>query len=276
MKNLIPDYQKKFRVDNKVAYVIGGLGLIGSEVTKALASGGAKTVVLDIDDNRGKKLIAELNDAGYNSGYQSFDCADMENLEREFSRLINEHTSPNIFVNCSYPRTKDWSSNSFEDITLDSYRKNVDIQMNSNVWLARLAAENMKIESKFGSIIQLSSIYGIVGQDLNVYRGTEINENMTYATVKGGLTNLTRQMASYYGNYNIRVNTLCAGGLEGHVAGKSKKQEKIFVENYSKKAPLKRLGHPQEIASTVLFLASDAASYITGATIIVDGGWTAI
>jgi NAD(P)-dependent dehydrogenase (short-subunit alcohol dehydrogenase family) len=276
LNKLIPDYQKKFRLDNKVAYVIGGLGLIGSEVTRALASGGARTLVLDLDDNRGHKLIAELNDAGYNSVYQPFDCADMDSIERQFSALISENRSPNIFVNCSYPRTEDWGSNSFKDVTLDSYRKNVDIQMNSNVWLARLAAENMTIERKGGSIIQLSSIYGIVGQDLNVYRGTEINENMTYAIVKGGITNLTRQMASYYGDYNIRVNTLCAGGLEGHVAGKSENQDKVFVEQYSKKTPLKRLGHPEEIASAVLFLASDAASYITGATIMVDGGWTAI
>ena len=103
-----------------------------------------------------------------------------------------------------------------------------------------------------------------------------MKENMTYATIKGGITNLTRQMASYYGKYNIRVNTICPGGIFGPVAGKSDKQNPIFVEQYSNRTPLKRLGNPDEIASTVLFLASDAASYITGATIMVDGGWTAV
>jgi len=137
-------------------------------------------------------------------------------------------------------------------------------------------AEAMTERGTSGSIIQLGSTYGIVGQDLTVYEGTKMHENMTYAAIKGGITNLTRLMASYYGQYNIRINTLCPGGLEGHVAGKSNTQNQIFVEQYSKKTPLKRLGRAEEVASTALFLASDAASYITGATIMVDGGWTAV
>ena len=83
-------------------------------------------------------------------------------------------------------------------------------------------------------------------------------------------------MASYYGKHNIRVNTLCPGGISGHVAGKSDEQDPLFVKNYCNKIPLKRMSNPDEIASVALFLASDAASYITGATIMVDGGWTAI
>jgi NAD(P)-dependent dehydrogenase (short-subunit alcohol dehydrogenase family) len=126
-----------------------------------------------------------------------------------------------------------------------------------------------------GSILQLGSIYGIVGQDLTVYEGTEMQENMTYAAIKGGITGLTRLMASYYGQYNIRINTLCPGGLKGHNS-KSNTQNPVFIKQYSKKNPLKRLGHPEEVASTALFLASEASSYITGATIMVDGGWTAI
>ena len=83
-------------------------------------------------------------------------------------------------------------------------------------------------------------------------------------------------MASYYGQFGIRVNALCPGGLKGHVAGKSQQQNPLFKKQYSQKTPLKRLGKPEEIASTALFLASDASSYITGATIMVDGGWTAV
>jgi NAD(P)-dependent dehydrogenase (short-subunit alcohol dehydrogenase family) len=83
-------------------------------------------------------------------------------------------------------------------------------------------------------------------------------------------------LASYYGKFNIRINTLCPGGLVGHIAGKSDTQDPIFVKNYSKKTPLKRLGLAEEVASTALFLASDAASYITGSTVMVDGGWVSI
>jgi len=170
----------------------------------------------------------------------------------------------------------DWGKSSFKDIELDSFRENVDIHMNSYAWLGRLAAESMKSNKKSGSVIQLGSIYGILGQDLSIYEGTSIKENMAYATIKGGITNLSRQMASYYGQFNIRVNTLIPGGIKGHVAGNSDKQNSIFVKEYSKKTPLKRMGDKEEIASTALFLASDASSYITGAMIIVDGGWTII
>ena len=83
-------------------------------------------------------------------------------------------------------------------------------------------------------------------------------------------------MASYYGKYNIRVNTLCPGGISGHVAGKNTKQDKNFIKNYSNKVPLKRLGKANEVALAALFLASEASSYITGTTLIVDGGITAI
>ena len=133
-----------------------------------------------------------------------------------------------------------------------------------------------KKEKINGSLIQLGSIYGSIGQDLSIYKGTEMEENMTYAVIKGGVANLTRQMASYYGKYNIRINTLCAGGIEGHVAGSSHAQDSIFIKNYSNKTPLKRLGRSDEIASTALFLASDASSYITGSTLFVDGGITII
>ena len=133
------------------------------------------------------------------------------------------------------------------------------------------------VKSKIkGSIINLNSIYGLLGQDLKIYEKTAMKENMTYSIIKGGITNLTRQMASYYGRHKIRVNTISLGGITGPVAEKSNSQNPIFINQYNKKVPLGRLGEPSEAASAVLFLASDAASYITGATLMVDGGWTAI
>jgi NAD(P)-dependent dehydrogenase (short-subunit alcohol dehydrogenase family) len=127
-----------------------------------------------------------------------------------------------------------------------------------------------------GSIINLNSIYGLLGQDLSIYEKTSMRENMPYSMIKGGLANLTRQMASYYGRFGVRVNGICSGGLKGHVAGKSNIQEKQFIKNYEKKVPLKRLGSPEEIANVVTFIASDASSYITGSNVLVDGGWTII
>ena len=270
------NYLDKFYLDGTIAYVVGGVGHIGSEVSRALSSMGAETLILDFKKNQGKLLVEELIREGYTASYRYFDCATVEELDKNFSAILDKFDCPDVFINCSYPRTKDWGAGSFKDITLDSFRKNVDIHMNSYAWLARLAAESMVKQGNGGSIVQLGSIYGIVGQNLTVYEGTEMHENMTYAALKGGITNLTRLMASYYGQFNIRVNTLVPGGVSGHLAGKSDKQSPIFVKKFNNKVPLKRLGRAEEIASTALFLASDAASYITGATIIVDGGWTSI
>ena len=154
--------------------------------------------------------------------------------------------------------------------------KNVEIHMNSYAWLARMFAEQMVKNKIKGSIINLNSIYGLLGQDLNIYYKTQMKENMPYSMIKGGLVNLTRQMASYYGRYGIRINSICSGGLKGHVAGKLRYQQKQFVKNYENKVPLKRLGDPDEVANVITFIASDASSYITGSNILVDGGWTTI
>ena len=270
------DYLQKFRLDEKMTYVVGGLGFIGREVSTAFASAGAKIVILDLVSEKGKAFEKELTYANYVARFRPFDCGDLQSLESNFSRLLDEFGAPDVFINCSYPRTKDWGKSSFREVKLASFRENVDIHMNSYAWLARLAAEAMKAEGKSGNIIQLGSIYGILAQDLSVYKGTDMHENMTYAAIKGGITSLTRQMASYYGQSNIRVNTLVPGGLSGHVAGKSDTQEPLFVKQYNNKTPLNRLGRAEEIASTALFLASDAASYMTGATIMVDGGWSIV
>lgn len=270
------DYLKKFRLDQKTAFVVGGLGLIGREVSTAFALAGADTVILDLEQEKGEAFVDELSETGLETSFRFFDCSKMKDLESSFFDLQKKYGSPDIFINCSYPRTDDWGKSSFQEVTLKSFRENVDIHLNSYAWLARLAAEAMKEAKKGGSIIQLGSIYGILGQDLTVYEGTDMRENMIYAAIKGGITNLTRQIASYYGEFNIRINTIVPGGLLGHVAGDSQAQETNFLVRYSQKVPMKRLGRAEEIASTALFLASEASSYISGSKIVVDGGWTIV
>ena len=124
-------------------------------------------------------------------------------------------------------------------------------------------------KKKTSSIILFGSTYGVLGQDLTIYDKTEMKENLSYSVIKGGIVNLSRQMASYYGKNNIRINTICPGGVID-------RQNKTFIKNYSNKVPLKRMANSFEIANAVLFLASEASSYITGSTLMVDGGWSAI
>ena len=260
-------YLDKFWLDNKVSFIVGGLGLIGYEISRAFSMAGSKIVILDIDDAKGRQIIDEIRQNGSVANYEHLNVSDMKNLESNFSEITKKYNTVDIFVNCSYPRTDDWASNSFAEISLESLRKNVDIHMNSYLWLSKEVANTMIEQRIRGSIINFSSTYGVVGQDLTVYEGTDMQENMTYAAIKGGVVNFSRLMASYYGRYGIRVNCLCPGGVFDN-------QKKTFIENYSRKTPLKRMGKPEEIASATLFLASDASSYITGSAIMVDGGWT--
>lgn len=264
------NYLDRFRLDGKLAYVAGGLGLIGTEVTRALACAGAKTIVLDINDSKGKSIVDELTKRGFKVKYQHFDVTDLESAEEKIESLNSKHSGIDIWVNCSYPKTDDWGKNNFSEVTLESMRKNIELHLNSYIWFTRLVAFTMmQSRQASGSIINLSSIYGVVGHDFTIYEGTEMKGGMTYSAIKGGINNFTRNAAAYFGEHDIRINTICPGGIFDN-------QNPEFVKNYSRKTPLKRMGTPEEIASVVLFLASEAASYITGATIMVDGGWVAV
>ena len=134
----------------------------------------------------------------------------------------------------------------------------------------------MKKNKIKGSIIQLSSIYGVLGQNLNLYKSTKMQENLNYSIIKGGIVNFSRQLASIYGKYNIRVNTICPGGIEEENNINKKLQTNQFLRNYSNFCPMKRMGRPEDVAGSAIFLASKASSYITGSTFMIDGGWSAI
>ncbi len=152
---------------------------------------------------------------------------------------------------------------------MDSWRKNVDLHMNSYCLLSRDVAELMKKDRIKGSIINLGSIYGVVGPNFGIYKDKNPGWSAAYNAIKGGIVNYSRYLASYYGDSGIRFNCICPGGIFDN-------QTKDFLKKYNKITPLGRMGKPEEVATTVLFLASDASSYITGATIMVDGGWTSI
>ena len=260
------DYMKKFRIE-KYAVVCGGLGLIGKEISMALAQAGAKVLVLDIDSAKGTDFEKECKGKNLGVKFIEFDTCDIQSCEKKMLDLFGRFTIL-VWVNTAYPRTKDWGDD-IARVKSESWKKNVDMHMNSYCLLTKNAAEMMKKQGIKGSIINMGSIYGVVGPDFEVYSGTGMTSAPAYAAIKGGIINFSRYAASYYGRYGIRINCLCPGGIFDS-------QNKEFVKNYEKRTTLKRMGKPEEIASVVLFLAANAASYITGAVIMVDGGWTCI
>lgn len=262
------DFKNLFNLKGYEVYIIGGNGLIGSQIVKALREFGAKITIFDINIKNKKNFS--------NTKYVEFNCRSEQNIKNFFTNYIKKNKCPNVFINASYPATKDWKKNTFKEINFNSYKKNIEIHLNSYVWIAKSIADQMAKNNMQGSIIQLSSIYGLVAQDNNLYEKTNISENMTYGIIKSSTIHFTKQMASYYGKYNIRVNNLVIGGIKGHIKGSKNKQDKFFLKKFNLKVPLRRMGIAQEIPSSVIFLASPASSYITGSNIIIDGGYSII
>jgi NAD(P)-dependent dehydrogenase (short-subunit alcohol dehydrogenase family) len=259
-------YNEKFSLKGKNAVIVGGAGLIGREIVAACAQAGAVCVIAEADEPASRIVAEALGAHACRVRYSHFDISDIKNLERNIGALNADIGGIDIWVNSSYPRTRDWPQKN-DDITHESWQKNIDMHLNGYCLSTKYAADTMR--EKGGAIINFGSIYGVTGGDYTVYEGTEMTMPAAYAAIKGGIVNADRSYASYYGKYNIRINTVCPGGVFNG-------QNETFVKNYEKRTPLRRMAQPEEIASAVLFLSSDAASYITGAVVMVDGGWTAI
>jgi len=195
------------------------------------------------------------------------DITDDRSIAATIKKVVERHGHIDGLVNNAYPRTDDWWKR-FEEVTAESWKRNVDMQMNSLFSFCQQTLKVMK-EQRSGSIVNIASIYGIVGPDFTIYSGTEMTMPAAYSAIKGGTINFTRYLASYYGSLGIRINCISPGGIASD-------QPKNFVSNYVSKVPLRRMGSPDDIAAPICFLLSDEASYITGHNLVVDGGWTAI
>ncbi|WP_289663057.1 oxidoreductase [Flavobacterium panacagri] len=246
----------KNRLENKIIIITGGNGLLGRAIINRLISEGAFCINFEINHQTNEDLSNVY-----------CDITDSSSIDSALEIVLKKYTRIDGLVNNAYPRTKDWG-NKFEDIVLESWKQNVDWQLNSYFYLTQKVASQMASQ-KNGSIINMASIYGVVGADFNVYEGTTMTMPAAYSAIKGALVNFTRYVASYFGPQQVRVNTVSPGGIFDN-------QNEIFVNNYCKKVPMRRLGTPEDIAPTIAFLLSDDSQYITGQNLIIDGGWTAI
>jgi len=251
----------------KNIYILGGNGLIGKEIVKLYSIDNVNIFVLD---KIGIKKFKRKN-----IKFIKYDCSDVKNAQRKLKSLFKLNGKPDIFINSSYPSTKNWAKSTINNFDYKLLKDNFEIHMNNYVWTAKIVANEMK-RYRSGSIILLGSIYGVVAQDPNIYENTGLKENYGYPIIKSGIMASTKQLASFYGKFNVRINCVCPGGVQGHVKGSKKKQSTKFKKKYLNKILLNRLCKPIEAANVCKFFASDMASYVTGQTILVDGGYTTL
>ncbi|MBS1238342.1 MAG: short-chain dehydrogenase/reductase [Deltaproteobacteria bacterium] len=254
-------YKKLFSCKNKVAVVTGGLGLIGREIAVALNEFDAKVFIADLGKNSQSIIKGKTNiELIY------FDITSETIMSKAMNTIIKRYGKIDIFINSAYPKTKDWGKK-LEKIPFESWKTNVNDHLGGYFLSSRMAAEAMK-KSGGGTIINIASIYGMVGPDFSIYENTDITMPAAYSAIKGGIISFTKYLATYCAENNIRANVISPGGILD-------RQPESFIQKYAKKTPLGRMGCPIDITGAAIFLSSDASSYITGQNIVVDGGWTA-
>lgn len=260
--------ERLFGLHGRVAAVIGGAGRIGQHLCRALWEAGASVAVLDVDGDAAERVASELAAReGVRAAGMALDASNPADLERACHRIEREFGPPDILVNSAQYRGGGFYSSRVEDYPLDAWKKVLEVNL-TGVHLACQTFGRSMIAHRGGSIINLASTYGVVSPDPRIYGESGVNSPVAYAAAKAGVINLTRYLAIHWRDKNIRVNCLVPGGVFDN-------QGKEFVMRYSERTPLGRMAAADDYQGAILFMASQASSYMTGAVLTVDGGWTA-
>ena len=266
-------YRGLFDLHGKVAVVTGGAGILGQHFCAGLAESGATVAVVDLHEGKAKELALALADR-YKAVAIGIGCdvADPESVQAMVARVVSKYDKINVLHNNAAGKSDDLDAffAPFEDYSLDQWRKIMAVNLDGMFLVAQAVGKQMVAQGKGGSIIQTSSIYGLMAPDHRIYEGSlylghQINTPAVYTASKAAVIGLTKHLATYWADKGIRVNTLTPGGTESG-------QNDEFNRRYSARIPLNRMATAQEMVGALLYLASDASSYVTGQNIIVDGG----
>lgn len=265
MKTTVID---KFKLNNKIAIVTGGYSYLGKYFVEALLEAGANVIIAGRDLRKCKNMIKEMEkkNSEYLIEYLEIDISNTDSIKKCFKKVYMKFKRIDILVNNAvYSK-----SNTLEDMTDEEWNYGIDGTLSSAFRCIREIIPYMK-KNLSGSIINISSMYGIVSPDLKIYKNNSFQLNPpSYGAAKSGLIQLTKYSAVSLAKYGIRVNCISPGPFPSDNVQKNKK----FIAQLSNKVPLGRIGQPEELKSALIFLASDASSYITGHNLVVDGGWT--
>jgi NAD(P)-dependent dehydrogenase (short-subunit alcohol dehydrogenase family) len=262
-----------FSLTGRTAIVTGAAGLLGRQHCRALADAGAVVIATDIDQ---AACDAVARDLGGSALAMAADITDPESLRRLADGAREPTGSVDVLVNNAAINDKfedpaaalDLSK--FENYPIELWQRSIDVNLTGTFLCCQIIGTRMA-EAGSGSIINIGSTYGIVAPDQSLYRDPEGRQRFykspVYPVTKGAVLALTRFLAAYWGSAGVRVNALSPGGVLND-------QDAFFVDEYARRTPLNRMAAPTDFMGAVLFLASDASSYVTGANLVVDGGFT--
>lgn len=265
---------KRFDVTGKTVVVTGGAGILGSLYCTRFAEEGSRVVLSDIEGDKCTELAKKISNA---SGAQcmglAVDLSDEMSVVRWAKQIIDTFGSVDVLINNAATKSPNFFE-PLEKFPITDWNKIVAVNMTGIFLTVRELGPSMA-QKRYGSIINVSSIYGVVGPDQRIYEGSfygdmggTINTPFVYSATKGAIVAMTRYLATYWGPKGIRTNTLTPGGVYSG-------QNETFRKKYSEKVPLGRMAEAEDMIGAMLFLASDASSYINGQNLIIDGGWTA-
>ncbi|MCL5611275.1 MAG: SDR family oxidoreductase [Chloroflexi bacterium] len=271
--------QDKFDLKDRVAVVTGGVGLLGTEFCKTLAEAGASVAVVDLNGDAAKKVADALMKDGYHAKAIQTDITKPDSVKAMVASVLSDFGRFDVLVNSAAldPKfdpdaaAKGIAPGAFEDYPLEQWNAAMNVNLTGMFLVTQACVKPMIAQGKKGSIINICSTYGLNGPDQRIYikDGKRVAFKPVYYTVtKAGVMGFTKYLAAYYARTEIRVNALTPGGVFNN-------HEDYFVKNYSAKTILGRMAKKDEMNGALLFLASDASSYMTGNNVVVDGGWTA-
>jgi NAD(P)-dependent dehydrogenase (short-subunit alcohol dehydrogenase family) len=264
-----------FSLVNKVVVVTGGAGLLGQVFCQSLVDVGAHVAIVDLDLASAETAAKKVNksDAQKVVAFES-DITSPESVTQMVANVVKQLGRIDVLVNnaASKGSSLDAFFESFEDYSLKTWREVMSVNIDGLFLVAQAVGKQMKKQGG-GSIIQTSSIYGVVAPDQRIYEGSEyngrpINTPAVYSASKSAVNGLTNYLATYWASSKIRVNSLTPGGIASG-------QNSEFDKKYSNRVPLGRMGEATELVGALIYLASDASSYVTGQNLIVDGGLSA-
>jgi len=264
-----------FSLQGKTAVVTGALGLIGKKHCEVLAAAGANVIVADRDECKVEQFARHLGDQHLGI---VLDVTDKAAVTTACETVLHQYDTIDVLVNNAAindmfenpAMAKELSA--FENYPLEAFQQSLNVNV-TGVFLCSQVFGSVMAEQGSGSIINIASTYGMVGPDQNIYQDDNgeqtFYKSAAYPVTKGAVINFTRFLAAYWGNKGVRVNTLSPGGVENN-------QNETFIQKYAAKTLLGRMAQANDYQGALVYLASDASAYMTGANLVVDGGWTAI